>query len=164
MKLIVSALALLMMTGILSGQDEAVIAEQQRKYQENILKEEINGVYIPVDINDAMVQLNIIANEESRAKLIGADEEIVVERLSRGLGKWMISNWNFYEGSRLSHSLKGLGVSLPIDMASFLIRTYYLQLNELPLNIEERAAVIYEQRKKEQEERNKNQKIRVIPN
>ena len=49
-------------------------------------------------------------------------------------------------------------------MSSFLIRTYYRQLNELSLNIEERASAIYEQRKKEQEERNKKKTVRVIPN
>ena len=163
MKSIVLAFSLLMVTGILFGQED-IAAEHQRKYEENILKEEINGIYIPMDIDDAMAQLNKIANEESRAKLIGADEELVVERLNRGLGKWMISKWNFYEGSRLSHQMKQLGVSHPTDMSSFLIRTYYRQLNELSLNIEERASAIYEQRKKEQEERNKKKTVRVIPN
>ena len=152
-----------MITGVVFGQDDYV-AEQKRKYEENILKEEINGVYIPINIDDAMMQLDEIANEESRAKVIGADEELVVERLNRGLGKWMISKWNFYEGSRLSHHLKQLGVSLPNDMSSFLIRTYYRQLNGLPLQIEERAAAIYDLRKKEQEERNKLKKVRTIPN
>ena len=87
MKSIVLAFSLLMITGVLFGQED-IAAEHQRKYEENILKEEINGIYIPMDIDDAMVQLNKIANEESRAKLIGADEELVVERLNRGLGKW----------------------------------------------------------------------------
>ena len=163
MKPLLLIFSLLMITGVVFGQDDYV-AEQKRKYEENILKEEINGVYIPINIDDAMMQLDEIANEESRAKLIGADEELVVERLNRGLGKWMISKWNFYEGSRLSHHLKQLGVSLPNDMSSFLIRTYYRQLNELPLQIEERAAAIYELRKKEQEERNKLKKVRTIPN
>jgi hypothetical protein len=163
MKPLLLIFSLLMITGVVFGQDDYV-AEQKRKYEENILKEEINGVYIPINIDDAMMQLDEIANEESRAKLIGADEELVVERLNRGLGKWMISKWNFYEGSRLSHHLKQLGVSLPNDMSSFLIRTYYRQLNELPLQIEERAAAIYDLRKKEQEERNKLKKVRTIPN
>ena len=163
MKSILLVFSFLTFVGILFGQDD-VAAEQLRKYEENILKEEINGVYIPIDIDDAMTQLNKIANEESRAKLIGADEELVVERLNRGLGKWMISKWNFYEGSRLSHHLKQQGVSLPTDMSSFLIRTYYRQLNELPLDIEERASAIYDLRKKEQEERNKLKTVRTIPN
>jgi hypothetical protein len=163
MKPLLLIFSLLMITGVVFGQDDYV-AEQKRKYEENILKEEINGVYIPINIDDAMMQLDEIANEESRAKLIGADEELVVERLNRGLGKWMISKWNFYEGSRLSHHLKQLGVSLPNDMSSFLIRTYYRQLNGLPLQIEERAAAIYDLRKKEQEERNKLKKVRTIPN
>ena len=163
MKSILLVFSILTFAGVLFGQDDAA-AEQLRKYEENILKEEINGVYIPIDIDDAMTQLDNIANEESRAKLIGADEELVVERLNRGLGKWMISKWNFYDGSRLSHHLKQQGVSLPNDMSSFLIRTYYRQLNELPFEIEERASAIYDLRKKEQEERNKLKTVRTIPN
>ena len=163
MKSILLVFSILTFAGVLFGQDDAA-AEQLRKYEENILKEEINGVYIPIDIDDAMTQLDNIANEESRAKLIGADEELVVERLNRGLGKWMISKWNFYDGSRLSHHLKQQGVSLPNDMSLFLIRTYYRQLNELPFEIEERASAIYDLRKKEQEERNKLKTVRTIPN
>ena len=100
MKSILLVFSILTFAGVLFGQDDAA-AEQLRKYEENILKEEINGVYIPIDIDDAMTQLDNIANEESRAKLIGADEELVVERLNRGLGKCMISKWHFYDGSRL---------------------------------------------------------------
>ena len=77
MKSILLVFSFLTFVGILFGQDD-VAAEQLRKYEENILKEEINGVYIPIDIDDAMVQLNKIANEESRAKLIGADEDCLL--------------------------------------------------------------------------------------
>ena len=136
----------------------------QKRYEENIQKEYINEIYIPVDVEDAVNELDKIANEESRAKLRGADEEVVVERLSRGLGKWMMANWNFYEGSRLSHQLKKMGVSKPDDMSTFVIRSYYRHINEIPLDLEARAKEIFEKRRKEQEERNKKNKVSIIPN
>jgi hypothetical protein len=41
----------------------------------------------------------------------------------------MIVNWNFYEGSRLSHYLKQMGLSYPEDMANFLIVCFHRHLN-----------------------------------
>lgn len=129
---------------------------RQAVYQENILKESINGVYIPQDIDDVFVELDKLSSPDSKQKIKEGQEDIVTERLSRGLGKWMIVHWNFYEGSRISHHLRVTGVSHPDDMASFLIISYYRYLNNLPLDIDRRAAQIKERRIKEQQERNKN--------
>ncbi len=147
----------------LFAQDD-LAAKKQKQYEENIVKEEINGIYIPYNIEDAMTQLNLIANEDSRAKLFGIYEDLVVERLNKGLGRWMMVNWSFFEGSRLSHHLRQMGVSIPEDMAEFLIRTYYRELNDIDTDIKSRAKAIYEKRKKEQEERNKRKKVQIIPN
>ena len=153
---------LLFRLGMFAQDDLA--AAKQKQYEENIVKEEINGIYIPYDIEDAMTQLNLMANEESRAKLIGIDEDVVVERLNKGLGRWMMINWSFFEGSRLSHHLRQMGVSIPEDMAEFLITTYYRELNKIDIEIKSRAKAIYERRKKEQEQRNEKKKVQIIPN
>lgn len=153
---------LLFRLGMFAQDDLA--AAKQKQYEENIVKEEINGIYIPYDIEDAMTQLNLMANEESRAKLIGIDEDVVVERLNKGLGRWMMVNWSFFEGSRLSHHLRQMGVSIPEDMAEFLITTYYRELNNIDIEIKSRAKAIYERRKKEQEQRNEKKKVQIIPN
>ncbi len=140
------------------AQSEWAKAHQER-YEQNILKEEINGQYIPINLHDAFDQLDQLSTEAGRAKLIEGEEEIVAERLTRGLGKWIIVNWNFYEGSRYSHYLKEMGVSFPDDMAQFTIVSYYRHLKGIPLQLKERAEIIYEKRKKEQEERNKDKKV-----
>jgi len=146
-----------MLLGNLSAQaDEAAI---EAKYQELIQLEYINDVYIPVDIPDAMDQLNMLSNEQGRAKLLEADEELAAERLVLSLGKWMILHWNFFEGSRLSHRLRDYGLSHPDDMARFLIVTYHRYLREVPLELEKRGAIYFDQRKAEQEARNRDRKI-----
>lgn len=132
-----------------------------RQYQQNILKEEINGVYIPKDIPDALRQLDKLSSEEGRKKLIEGDESTVGDVLIYGLGKWMIVNWNFYEGSRLSHVLKEKGVSMPDDMARYLIITYYRYLKNIPLELDERAEAIRDKRQKEQEARNKSRVVKT---
>ncbi len=130
-------------------------ANFEKLYAENITKEKINGIYIPSDVEDAMKELDRLSSPEGRKLLVGGKEEDIDKTLIFGLGKWMIVNWNFYEGSRLSHHLKQRGVTMPDDMAVYLITSYYRYLKGLPMELDERAEVIYAKRKKEQAERNK---------
>lgn len=129
--------------------------QYQQQYNENIAKEYINDVYIPVDVMDAMRMLDNLSNDAGRSRLLEAEEHIAAERLVLGLGKWMMVNWNFFDGSRLSHHLRTYGVTLPDDMAKFLIVTYHRYLRMVPLELEERGQQIFDLRKAEQEERNK---------
>ncbi len=135
----------------------AIAFEQQ--YAINIMKEEINGVYIPVDVADALLELDRFGTDESRNKIRQGEEEIVATRLSRGLGKWMIVNWNFEEGSRLSHHLKKMGVSHPDDMALFLVVSYYRYLKGVDLELTKRAE---EQRKNREKIYRESKKVRIV--
>jgi len=137
------------------GYSQTAEEKYLEQYEANIQLEYINDIYIPSDVADAMKQIDDLSNEEGRARLLEANEDLAAERLVFGLGKWMIVNWNFYEGSRLSHHLKSFGVSLPNDMAKFLIVSYHRYLRDAPLELEERGNKIFDLRKKEQEERNK---------
>ncbi len=136
--------------------DEESITKQ---YEYNIQQEFINEIYIPEDVADALKQLDLLSDEKGRAKLIEADENIAADRLVMGLGKWMIVNWNFYEGSRLSHKLRDYGVTHPDDMAKFLIVTYHRYLSQAPLELEERGQIYFDNRKKDQEKRNAAKKV-----
>lgn len=131
----------------------------QEQYQENIQKEYIRDIYIPSDVADAMAQIDLLSDDAGRNKLLEADEHLAADRLVMGLGKWMIVNWNFYEGSRLSHHLKGYGVTHPDDMAKFLIISYHRHLRNAPLELKQRGEAYATERKKEQEIRNKEKKV-----
>jgi hypothetical protein len=39
-------------------------------------------------------------------------------------------NWNFHEGSRLSHYLKGKGILHPEDMSKYLMICFHRKLND----------------------------------
>lgn len=134
-------------------------AEFEAQYKKNIRKSKINGIYIPKDLNDAFRELVALSPEESILKYKEAPEAVVAKNLHHGLGKWMISKWSFYSGSRLSHKLKDLGLSYPDDMAQFILRTFHRHLNNLPLEQKELAAEYVEMREKEFEKRKKEAKI-----
>lgn len=134
-------------------------AQESSSYEQNIKKEYINDVYIPINLDEAIEELNRLADKQAIAKFKEGDEELVSKKLHFGLGRWIIHNWNMYEGSRFSHYLRKEGISFPDDMARFVIVSFHRHLNNKDLDIENRIKIIKEKRKKEYEERMSKQKI-----
>lgn len=110
-------------------------------YQANLIKKEINGVYIPANMKEAFRELIQLSSESSLDKLKAAPEEIAATKLHLGLGKWIAAKWNFYEGSRFTKYLNDLGVSYPDDMIQYTIVSFHRFLNQKDLGLEERAAI-----------------------
>lgn len=103
-------------------------------YQQRIQMEYIDGIYIPKDLADALIQLNQRVDRDSKTKFKNAPEEEAVRKLHFSFGRWIALNWGFYEGSRLSHSLRAMGIYHPDYMAQFLIRSFHRSLNGSPID------------------------------
>jgi cell division protein FtsL len=123
------------------------------KYNRNIKKSRINGVYIPKDLEDAFKEIKELASKESIYKFKQADKEFVVKRLHFGLGRWIMHNWNFYDGSRISHHIKSYGVSHPDDQVKFLLIAFHNHLNNKDLNLKNISIQLSDIRKKERKAR-----------
>jgi len=135
----------------------ATIADAQTSqdsiYAHNIKQARLNGVYIPTDMADAYNEFTKKSSASSLEKFKSAPEDVVAAKLHLGLGKWLASTWNFHEGSRFSAYLKSMGVSFPDDMIPFTIVSFHRLINDQELELEERAKVFEQKRKKEHEER-----------
>lgn len=127
----------------------------EKKYQERIKREYLfyPPVYIPRDLTDAFIQLNKLTDTESKAKFKAMSEEDVRQKLFFSLGRWIVQNWGFYGGSRLSHYMKQLGIHHPEDMAVFIMVAYHRNLNRRSLDIKELVTGFKEKREKEKEAR-----------
>ena len=132
---------------------EKEVAKYEKEYQKRIKKERLFGVYIPKDVADAFGQLNRLTTQSSKQKFRNAPEEIAVKRLHFSLGRWIIHNWGFYGGSRLSHYIKGLGITHPDQQAKLIIRSYHRYLNKKPLEMEQQVETTLAAQQKEVEER-----------
>lgn len=130
-------------------------AEFERQYQERITKEKLNGVYIPKNLAEVMLELDKRISTESRAKLKEIPEDDVCFIMHNRLGQWIILNWGFYGGSRLSHYIRSAGITFPDDMADFLILAYHRKLNDKPIGVKELSLEFKAKRQKELEERRK---------
>ena len=130
-------------------------AEYEANYAKRIRLEVIDGVYIPADLSDAHNELARLAEPKALAQFRQSPEDSIRRKLHFGLGKWILINWGFEEGSRLSHYLKSKGISVPDDMVEIIILTWHRQLNNKPLELAEEIAAIDERRAAEKAERDK---------
>ncbi|MGE5357253.1 MAG: DUF6794 domain-containing protein [Deltaproteobacteria bacterium] len=124
-------------------------SEIRKLAEKNRSKATINGTYIPVDIEDAVKRLRDLSPGASLEKFKNAPEAGIDRKLHFGIGKWMIVNWYFYEGSRLEFYLRQLGLSHPDDMADFLIICFHRDLNGKNKDVKTLAAYYSEKRYKE---------------
>lgn len=131
-----------------------VVDKHEVAYKKLIRKQFINDVYIPKDLFDAFAQLDRLMDKETRANFQLLPEERAGRKFY--LIMWMVNNWNFYEGSRLSHYIRNIGITHPESMAHFVIVTYHRQLNDKDLNIKERVEFYT---KKSEDLKKKRQKI-----
>ncbi|MEM1327376.1 MAG: DUF6794 domain-containing protein [Bacteroidota bacterium] len=123
----------LLSTQVAFSQPDSLDAEG--RYQWRLTQTKLNGVYIPKDLNDAFSELSRLIEAPSKQKFKTALEEVVKHKLHFSLGQWMMVNWGFYEGSRLTAFLNELGLYHPDDMARFLIVSYHRSLNRTSLDV-----------------------------
>ena len=154
-KMWLSLLAVLLLSALhtQAQKPQETESEFDEGYQRRIRLEYIDGVYIPRDLSDALVQLNQLVDRESRARFKSADEEEAIRKLHFSLGRWITLNWGFYEGSRLSHSLKSLGIHHPDYMAQFIIRSFHRSLNSRPIDVKGQLAEIAARQEEDRQER-----------
>jgi hypothetical protein len=152
--------ATLIGTGTLYGQSAAQSESAfDSAYAVRITKEEINGVYIPVDVADAFDELKRLSSPVDLEKFRKAPEDLIRSKLHFGLGKWMIVNWGFYEGSRLSHFLKEAGLEHPDDMARALVVCFHRSLNGLDIRFDDEVTFYKAFRDEERAARVREQKV-----
>jgi len=106
-----------------------------------------------------MEELKSLSDEASLKKFAQAPIEEVAEKLHFGIGRWMMVNWQFYTGSRISHLLKGKGVLTPDAMAQYMIRQFHAFLNNAELNEEELIKKVNERHEAEMKKRKEDSKI-----
>lgn len=128
------------------------------KYEENIQKSQINGVYIPKDMDDAFEELKSLTSVKALQKFKSAKEEIVAHKLHFGLGRWIYLHWNFEEGSRYVKYLNEKGLEDFDDMVQFTIVSFHRHLNQTPQEYEQRIAGY----KKKEEEKKRERRDRDV--
>jgi hypothetical protein len=110
--------------------------EVRERYNQRIQQERLYGVYIPTDVADAIRQLYALTSEDARKLYAEKPEEEAVSQLHFSLGRWIIHNWGFYGGSRLSQYFRQkLQIYHPDDMARFIMIAFHRSIRKEELDI-----------------------------
>ncbi len=151
-------LVIFLLAGFVYGQTPE---EYEANYAKRIKLEMINGVYIPIDLEDAFSELSRLASTNGLAEFKISPEDSIRRKLHFGLGRWILINWGIEDGSRISEYMKNVGVSTPDDIVEVIILTWHRHLNGQPLKIEEEIVII-EKRKAEEKAKRDAQKEVII--
>ena len=133
--------------------------EAEKQYNINIKQTHLDGVYIPATMDEAIQEIKKLSQESDLKKFAEAPVDLVAPKLHVGLGRWMIVNWQFYSGSRLSHLIKSKGVKTPDGMAQYLIRHLHANLNNTTLDEVELIKIVNAKHEAEMEKLKKNDKL-----
>ncbi len=131
-------------------------AEYMQQYKKNIKREYLNDVYIPADLDEAIVELMELGDDAALDNFKRAPEEEIARSLHFGLGRWITLKWNLLDGSRYSHYLRSMGISHPDDQVEFTIVSLHRYLNDRDQDMEARAAA-YEKKRLDILKASKNQ-------
>ncbi len=115
-------------------------AENDSKYNISPTKDDnaLYGVYIPIDLNDAFVELKKILSPELIEEMKNGSEREMI-RYHRGLGMWMRNNWGLWKGSGLSSYFNKLGIDHPDDMSGIILNSFWRHLNGQPLELKKQV-------------------------
>lgn len=91
-------------------------------------------VYIPIDLDDCLRQLDSMFADSIKLKIKVLTEDEFSGRYHLGFGMWMRNNWGLWKGSRLSKYFNSLGVYHPDDMTGIIFDSYHRQLTGHELN------------------------------
>jgi hypothetical protein len=142
------AFSLLIFSAVQAQDPPATRQEFNENYQQRIQQGQLYGVYIPKDVEDAFSTLNRLIDGASKKKFQNMSEADAATKLHFSLGRWIIRNWGFYEGSRLSHYIRiRYAIFHPDDAARFLIICYHRYLNGRPLEIKSLVETFHEKQK-----------------
>ena len=150
-----SSLSILIIIGLspfsnLSGQDAELPgtkAQYQKNYEERIQQTHLHGMYIPLDLTEAFVELKKRIDPADLKSFKEMQEDVATIRLHYSFGRWIIHNWGFYGGSRLSHYIKKMGVTHPDDMAQLILASFHRSLNDKKVNLKELIQYYKDKRK-----------------
>lgn len=132
---------------ILSAQISQSDSLYYANYHHRIKQVYIDDVFIPADLPQAYEELIRLADPSGIDKFRHASEEVVTTKLRGGLERWIMINWGFEEGSRLSDLIKkSWGVEHPEDMASFVLIAFHRFLNQRPIDEASIAAALINRR------------------
>jgi hypothetical protein len=95
--------------------------------------------YKPKNLNESIIQLNKIHNDSIKNEIRNMTEKEFTGNSHFGLGMWIRNNWKLWKKSELSKSFNEIVIYHPDDMSGIILTSYYRNLNEKPIELDEQV-------------------------
>jgi hypothetical protein len=112
------------------------IIEEELQYKKRIVADSIDGIYIPMDINDCFRQLNTMLKPIDINEFKNLPKDKAMAGAHFGLGMWLRNNWGLWVGSRLSVYFNNMGIKHPDDMSGIILTSYHRFLNDRDIDLD----------------------------
>lgn len=112
--------------------------ELEQKDKVKYVKDTINAIYIPKNLEDCFEQINSFWADSTKLKMKNLSENEFSGRLHHGFGMWIRNNWRLWGGSRLSKYFNDLGIYHPDDMSGIILVSYHRHLNNKEIKLDEK--------------------------
>lgn len=100
-----------------------------------------SGVYVPIDVDDAIVQIDSLLTDDQIEELRALEsEDQFLGRTHLSLGMWLRNNWDLWRGSRLSAYFNERRVYHPEAISGVLLVSYYRHLQGESIRLDEQLA------------------------
>lgn len=91
-------------------------------------KSEIDGVYIPKNLEDAILEIDKFYSDSLKTEIKKMEEGDFGAEYHFGTGLWIRNNWALWKGSRLSRYFNRKGIKHPDDMSGIILSSYHRKL------------------------------------
>ena len=118
---------------------------------------QIEGVYIPKDLNDCHRTLDSLLKSKDKKEIDSLKSESDMGMYHHGFGTWLRNNWGLWGGSRLSVYFNNMGIFHPDDMSGIILKSYYYYRHKQSFDLDKEVKHYkdyWEKQKKEREKEN----------
>jgi len=104
-------------------------------YNNRITQDSLNGIYIPQNIEDCFLQIDIFWADSTKELVKSWSENEFIANAHFGFGMWMRNNWGLWGGSRLQVYFNNIGIYHPDDMSGIILTSYHRKLNNKKIEL-----------------------------
>ncbi|MEM6736903.1 MAG: DUF6794 domain-containing protein [Bacteroidota bacterium] len=98
-------------------------------------KSEIDGVYVPQNLDEALAVLDTSFSEFEKDKIRTMNEDDFLGDYHMGTGLWIRNNWGLWSGSRLKRYFDRKGIKHPDDMSGLILTSWFRSISGTDIDL-----------------------------
>lgn len=116
---------------------DSVLLVEKKIFERNAIADSIKGVYIPKNIDECMIHLDLLLDSASKKEIDGLQSENQMYNYHFSLGRQLRNYWGIWAGSRIYKYFEKYGYQEPDGISGIILRAYFKHRHKKKVDIEE---------------------------